>query len=299
MTRDPVSQSLLASKLGDLLTWKPPDIAETVGPYDPSLFKFYDTQRGKIVEDCEAFLRDCSEEQLKALTDRTSDDPEGIRAEWRNFREIEIRKLTRMCPPWYAGGFGHSDHVADFDYWGKMSSFTLHEILCLSLGIEPDSFRPEKIADMTKKKDISDLWPPLQFLVRRNEQLTRRFNPRWRVIPKELLDWIEEMEFETHPELVRSLRQYHSGKPKSSPADSAVADKREIRMIAQLFAAMAIEYYGYDPKQARSPVTKEIADLAAFMGLSISEDTVRKYLKMGASLIPKDWYRNRRRSKPD
>lgn len=52
---------------------------------------------------------------------------------------------------------------------------------------------------------------------------------------------------------------------------------------------MTIEYLGYRPGQARSPIPKEIAELAASMGLSLSTDTILKYLRIGAKFLPKDW----------
>jgi hypothetical protein len=52
---------------------------------------------------------------------------------------------------------------------------------------------------------------------------------------------------------------------------------------------MAIDQLGYNPRSARSTVPKEIAELASEMGMSVSDDTVRKFLKLGASFIPDDW----------
>jgi len=40
-------------------------------------------------------------------------------------------------PNWMLGGFGHPEYVADFEYWGQMAKFELHEALLLSVGIEP------------------------------------------------------------------------------------------------------------------------------------------------------------------
>ena len=66
-------------------------------------------------------------------------------------------------------------------------------------------------------------------------------------------------------------------------------DKREVDKIAQILTAIAISELGYRPGAKRSPIPKEIADSAANMGLEISDDTIRKYLKIGASFLPDDW----------
>ena len=76
---------------------------------------------------------------------------------------------------------------------------------------------------------------------------------------------------------------------KPTPAPILRHDKREFDMIARLFTAMAIREYGYRPDQAKSPIPKEIVDTFAALGLEVSTDTVRKYLKIGTGLLPKGW----------
>ncbi len=52
---------------------------------------------------------------------------------------------------------------------------------------------------------------------------------------------------------------------------------------------MAIDNYGYVPDARRGPIPKEIQDMMAALGLEISQDTIRKYLQIGAKHLPKDW----------
>ena len=108
------------------------------------------------------------------------------------------------------------------------------------------------------------------------------------ITPRELFNWFEVVQLEIHPEFKSMYLQEAaaSTEPERVPPKT---DKREIDTICQLFAAMAIDQLGYDPKSQRSPIPKEIAELAASMGLSITDDTVRKYLRRGASFIPEDW----------
>ena len=63
---------------------------------------------------------------------------------------------------------------------------------------------------------------------------------------------------------------------------------REVASLAKLLTAIAIEEYGYDPASRRSPIPREIQDIATRLGLSVSQDTIRKYLQMGARYLPKD-----------
>lgn len=48
--------------------------------------------------------------------------------------------------------------------------------------------------------------------------------------------------------------------------------------LLKLIIGMAIDGYGYDPKASRSPVPREIAEHLESRGLSIDDDTVRKWL---------------------
>lgn len=285
-------QKLLEAKLGDLLTWTKPEIAETIGPHDPSIFERYDTLRQRVISGCVEELRQYSDNQISSLLGETPDDSGDARSRWNDFLRHEIRRLNPP-PPWYAGGFGHPDHVADFEYWSRMANFTGHELLCLSVGAEPASFKQTDIEKFSMG-DLSRLRPTVQFLVRRSEQLNRQFshgNRALRVSPRIFVYWAGRVAFEAHPEFLRLLRLHHvegAHQPARASAPER-QDPREVDKIAQLFTAMAIDHLGYDPKQARSPIPKEIADLAASMGLEVSSDTVRKYLKLGASFIADDW----------
>lgn len=63
---------------------------------------------------------------------------------------------------------------------------------------------------------------------------------------------------------------------------------RERDSLLKLIIGMAMDGYGYDPKAARSPIAKELAGHLALRGLSLDEDTVRKYLAEARQLLPGD-----------
>lgn len=284
---------MMRRKFGDLFGWTRPDIERTVGPYDPFVFVRFDERRQLLLDDCAARLSHFAEDEVEdMLAQRPEEMSQGAKA-WWDHRSDEISRLGRMIPPWHAGGFGHPGYVAEFDHWCKMSRLEIEEVLCLSVGIEPENFSKSALENLAREEP-SKLWMTLHFLVRRYEQLKRKFDPgknNWTVQPKQFVAWAQQVQFETHPEFLRLLSQYHlPPQPTETHAGvTADADKREVDKIAQLFTAMAMEYLGYDPSQARSPTTKEIGDIAAGMGMSISEDTIRKYLKRGARFIPRDW----------
>ena len=55
--------------------------------------------------------------------------------------------------------------------------------------------------------------------------------------------------------------------------------------LRKLVIGMAIDGYGYDPTALKSPLPKQIADSLALHGISITDDTVRKYLKEAANTV--------------
>lgn len=60
---------------------------------------------------------------------------------------------------------------------------------------------------------------------------------------------------------------------------------KERNTLLKLVIGMAIDSYQFDPKGAKSAVPKQIADDLAKHGISIDDDTVRKYLKQAADTV--------------
>jgi hypothetical protein len=290
---DPRHHRLLSHKLGPLLTWTRPAIERSVGPFEPQVFDDFDTSRQELVSACREKLRTYTDGDLSEILtyiDSQSPDTHG----WSRFLSGEINNHKRRVPPWYAGGWDHPDHRADFDYWTKMPRFDVGELTCLSVGISPDEYPWDRLFKMTTAKDRAQFWPSVEFLVRRFEQLHRTFDLSGRnraVLPRDFIEWVAQFEFEVHPGFWEPLKKFHRLKltPALPAGPTIKPDKREVDSIAQLFTAMAIDYLGYNPKQARSPTTKEIAELAASLGMTISEDTILKYLRIGAGFISEDW----------
>lgn len=56
----------------------------------------------------------------------------------------------------------------------------------------------------------------------------------------------------------------------------------ERNTFLKLLIGMAVEGYSYDPKASKSTTPREIADDLAGLGIAITDDTVRKYLKEAA-----------------
>ena len=77
-----------------------------------------------------------------------------------------------------------------------------------------------------------------------------------------------------------------------SRLDGKALDKplanNERNTLLKLVIGMAIKGYNYDPAASKSTTPKEIADDLAGLGMTITDDTVRKYLKQSAdTVLPK------------
>lgn len=72
----------------------------------------------------------------------------------------------------------------------------------------------------------------------------------------------------------------------AAPIESGI-DKltpSEKKSLLKMIFAMAVDCYGYDPQDKRSPISTDISAAAAKADVSITDDTIRKWLKEGARL---------------
>ena len=74
--------------------------------------------------------------------------------------------------------------------------------------------------------------------------------------------------------------------PSSSSEKSSGTKVRE--SLLTIIVGMAVDKYGFDPHQKRNTATRSIQESVLALGLSLDEDTIRKYLKEAAELIPGD-----------
>lgn len=74
-----------------------------------------------------------------------------------------------------------------------------------------------------------------------------------------------------------------AGSPQSS-ADKELSTK-ERETLLKLVIAMAVDGYGHDPAASKSNVPREIVEAVDRLGMSVSDDTVRKYLKLAADTV--------------
>lgn len=71
-----------------------------------------------------------------------------------------------------------------------------------------------------------------------------------------------------------------------SQKESKPLHTKERETLLKMIIGMAIDAYGYDPKTNRSPIPREIADILTEKEMPLDPDTVRKWLKEAAELLP-------------
>lgn len=216
---------------------------------------------------------------------------------WASKKKQEIRRPFSEESEWHLIELFRGKDLADFVHWGRSEFLSIDEITWLSVGLEPrDNFiglaKPSKKTSLGSKHDeVAD------YMTRHRELIRRRFDPKNFGDHPDLMEvqlWIEQVSLDVHTGFADMLEVRAN---KSAVNDFAemkepvedYMDGREKVSMAKLIAAMAIDAYGYDPKARRSNIPTEIQGIADRLGLIISSDTIRKYLKSGAELVPEDW----------
>lgn len=290
-SRETAIRQLIKSTLGHLSEWSKPEIENTVGPYEPDVFDSFDQQRSKLEEQCLAVLSNLSDDDIDVLVNPKTPHSNELKRRWEEVFHSEVTDLSQAEPPWYAGGFGVSSYRADFHYWSQLPTFTLKEALLLSLGVEPKHFTLDKIDGLQVEADHGiEPWAPLVYLLARRLQLTRQFPSLERgkkVSARDLFAWIAVVELDIHPDFTSKYLVAPS--ERTPELEKARLDHREKSSMLQLIIAMAVGGYVYVPGEKRSQVPKEIESDAAKLGIDVTSETIRKYLRSAEGQISDDW----------
>ncbi len=202
---------------------------------------------------------------------------------------------------------------ADFDYWSKASFWTVEEATALSFGRDP------RTVDLKAVRRFADVSPFAQSFVDRLKLLERaRITGQLggQTAPPVALAWARRMQIAVPDELTQAVENigaqvadwktlYDREKQKLEEAQAELATlrsagangspaalgersfgTRERESLLKLVIGMAIKGYAHQPSAGRAPTATEIASDLAKLGLSLSDDTIRKYLREGAELLP-------------
>lgn len=285
---------------GKLITTLKPTEAILLGPE----FEFHSNKMFSELEGIrKSIIRELNALSLKDVRENFSDEGQPVSDEWRGWlkaQRTEIRTKFSNVSEWYLLPFEGDASLADFDYWSKAAYYTLDEALWLSVGLQPtDRFDARILHSAGQRKTVD---AASKFLIKRRELFVRELQSgsiTRKQTSATLFEWIQRVDLEVHPGFKRMLEKTLERSSKAlvqNESNSANTDEykgkfeaREKVSLSKMLLAIAITEYGYDPEARRSPIPKEMQDLAAQLGLEISQDTIRQYLQMGAKYLAKGW----------
>ena len=204
----------------------------------------------------------------------------------------------------------------DYAFWARAKKWSEEEATLLAVGCDPASVRglQNRIMHMQHSTNTDEQMFSLR-LAQMSVLVDRHFGiPHFHVTigPTEFVSWLQDMKIWVPPGMaeavgtfdrppvdwqsraVESERRAETSAKRVTDLEAAIADgainassaTRERDSLLKLVIGMAIGGYGYDPRGMRSPVPAQIATDLQTRGLSLSDDTIRKYLREGAELLP-------------
>lgn len=206
-------------------------------------------------------------------------------------------------------------YAADFTYYARARYWLNDEAVCLSLGVDPRSIEKAKrefeSSYSGRQRQVAPFFrarSQLSELVMRyfHDSFARDRPPRF------WIDWLRDMSLPCPAELVEAVETYGGPvidwKQKAEQAEAelitsrlrvadlekAIVDNsvnrtgttRQRETLLRILIGIAVEQYGYDPKKGRNSAPKQISDDLALHGISLSDDTIRKYLNEASDLLP-------------
>lgn len=170
--------------------------------------------------------------------------------------------------------------------WALAPTWTIAEGIALSM-----NRRPEDVARASDRREMSD----------RNE-FERRLEFAYRAYtisdlgqvnpPAEFLNWAARVGFPFSQAWLDAIplseQELAKAEPPEAPEPPPPVElrTRERNSLLTLVIGMAVAAYNYGPSDRKSDVASEIASDLARAGLSLHPDTIRKWLREAADLLP-------------
>lgn len=223
---------------------------------------------------------------------------------------------------WEADTFHLREYDANVSLWGRKSYWTVDEATALLFAKAPEEVQLRWVEDYEGQYDFADEYLRVHELIEEAVNASVLPNP---IPPRLLLSWADhhsvlipdavrsaiiarEAEIsellaerdkliESQQKLRRELEEARyaadclrgaQAEPQNTEPEAARdLSERERQSLYKLIIGMAIRGYGHNPFDASKATkkSKEIASDVALLGMSIDEDTVRKYLTEAKELV--------------
>ncbi len=248
----------------------------------------------------EAYLKDFDEIELRSFVSEPSfERSENRPNELNSLLEAAFKALEPYNEYLRIGSGLLPEYLPDYKMWGMRDRFEAKELTWLSIGFEPtndlingkvfDHYHNVKKVDALVVKEAE----------RRREIIKRSSTlelGNWSSTSGDLAyDWLNSIDL-TVPEgfkemlLVSATRlnKYQTAKKdKDLGKKNDVMDPRALRSASRLIAAMAMDGYGWQTPDKRSPIPGELEAVCDRLGLPVSRETILKYLRTGSAQLPK------------
>lgn len=204
----------------------------------------------------------------------------------------------------------------NWEYWQQLHCVKIWEACLLSLGEDPSSIprelqiplyvwssaSPQIVnALFSERISQSEYHQRLRIAVGFLEQpnvftYVSKSDPNkhlWEVRLSEFAALANQKGLEIPPELNKlaaapiAAETVDSTAAESRPKVENALGNKERDNLLRVIVGMAIRGYGYDPGAAKSITVGEILKDLDFLGIQLGDDTIRRYLKEGSTLIPR------------
>lgn len=195
-------------------------------------------------------------------------------------------------------------------YWSKMPSWTIDEAVVLGIGGNPDTF----LSDSPNQANLSHYpaYKDLFRIVRRHVEAGSLSDP---VKPADFVEWAKGIGIKL-PDALQQVQiqnnasinwqeKYEILEKDSTVAIASLNEKlalleeglrgstkekelstKERNTALTIIMAMAIGGYGYDINAKKNDAIADIESDIVKIGLQLDNDTIRRWLKNGAQIVP-------------
>lgn len=144
---------------------------------------------------------------------------------------------------------------------------------------------PKELADKVLRFHEANK-PPKTALEKTLENLERRGRKNPIDIGKEQIEMVLKRKGPLTQKAEGLSKGNSSQSKKTAKPRPKAAYTKEQETLMKLIIGMAVDGYGYNPEASRSPFPKELEGILNQLGISVSDDTVRKWLKESSELLP-------------
>lgn len=233
-------------------------------------------------------------------------------------RAEEHRAKERARP------YNQPEALADIEHWSRAACWALDEAVALSFGRNPYVVTFDLVAPYIQESRFALAYARLQDLVERGAaagQLAAPIEPvhfiewcdrwsiefhhplrqaleqrgaavNWREAYQSSQEWIVDLNIELDEvtalanHLQEQITRLREERKANKTADKEAVGPKERSSVLKLILGMAIAGYGFDPRATRCSTVKEILSDMHLKGISLGEDTVRKYLNESREFAP-------------